>query len=89
MALCDWCQQDMTSPATVGCDEFTYDDYLGLPPQPRIRFGQEGIGLGHQPGERCPDCGVQSGQFHHPGCDVEQCPVCREQIIDCECPRPE
>lgn len=87
MAICEWCQKEMTDPATGGCDHFTYDDYPGLPPQERVRFGQEGIGLGNQPGERCPGCGATVGGYHHPGCDVEQCPVCRGQLIECDCPR--
>jgi len=34
---------------------------------------------------KCPDCGIVSGGFHHPGCDNEICPNCKEQIISCWC----
>ena len=33
----------------------------------------------------CHDCGVQEGQFHKPGCDMEHCPFCGHQLISCDC----
>lgn len=38
-------------------------------------------------GERaiCHDCDCQEGQFHSPGCDMEQCPFCGGQLISCDC----
>ena len=35
--------------------------------------------------ERCGDCGVERGGYHHPGCDVEECPLCRTQLLSCDC----
>jgi hypothetical protein len=35
--------------------------------------------------ERCPDCGVEIGGYHHPECDQEQCPRCNCQLIGCDC----
>src|SRR5262245_28686447 len=38
-----------------------------------------------EPGERCGDCGVAIGKYHHPGCDIEICPRCQCQLISCNC----
>jgi hypothetical protein len=33
----------------------------------------------------CHDCNALIGQYHCLGCDVEQCPRCREQALGCNC----
>jgi hypothetical protein len=33
----------------------------------------------------CHDCGVKEGQLHLPGCDMERCPFCGNQLISCRC----
>jgi hypothetical protein len=33
---------------------------------------------------RCHDCNIAAGGKHHPGCDMERCPVCAGQLISCE-----
>ena len=51
----------------------------------RIPYGREkGWGPGHDR-RPCHDCCVLSGELHVPGCDVEQCPSCRNQLISCLC----
>lgn len=34
---------------------------------------------------RCHDCGVKRGGYHHPRCDVEECPRCHGQLLGCYC----
>lgn len=34
---------------------------------------------------KCHDCGVEEGEVHWYGCEVEVCPFCGEQLIGCDC----
>jgi rubredoxin len=70
--------------------EITYAVYgHGDPAQIEERIAakvaQEEIRTDH----RCPDCGVEVGEFHLPGCDDEICPKCTGQSISCGCSRGE
>jgi hypothetical protein len=51
---------------------------------PRIRYGKEKSdwAAANTP---CHDCRVLEGEFHVPSCDVEECPVCGDQLITCDC----
>ena len=41
------------------------------------------LGLERHP--ECHDCNVATGQLHHSGCDMEQCPKCGDQLLGCGC----
>ncbi|MEK6873207.1 MAG: hypothetical protein AABW90_04355 [Nanoarchaeota archaeon] len=37
--------------------------------------------------ETCHDCNIlnKEGNYHHFGCDMEICPLCKKQLISCNC----
>ena len=43
------------------------------------------VPLGADYGTHCPDCLVEVGQLHVPGCDLEVCPRCAQQVMTCRC----
>lgn len=68
----------------VGCTVETFDDFPDGETRRRIRYGDEG-GVWATASDPCHDCYAPKGQLHHPGCDVERCPLCGDQAISCEC----
>ncbi len=57
--------------------------FIGNKAFDRIRYGDEegypsDLGI-------CHDCGIVTGQYHVPSCNVEQCPKCHGQAISCPC----
>lgn len=83
MAVCLRCHKDMLS--VDGCDVTHFT--LGKKRRPRVPYGREGrLGV-HvlPPDQRCRDCNAAVGKFHHPGCDLEECPRCDGQVISCGC----
>jgi hypothetical protein len=79
MAVCRWCEQEMTDPNTVTCtgnEEVEYPDGTKLPSSDYHFQEEDG---------RCHDCKIRHGGKHHPGCDVERCPKCGGQLISCSC----
>lgn len=78
MAVCGWCDQEMTT--NVSCSvEFLHRDGV---PVAMVPWGQE---RGWQASGPCGDCGAPRGGFHHLGCDVQRCAVCRGQMFTCGC----
>ena len=82
--ICEHCRRDMLR--TKSCDEFIIGSNDGKDYRP-IPFGQEVKNENFNPifSDKCPDCGVKFGGFHHPRCDWEECPICHGQIISCYC----
>jgi hypothetical protein len=78
MAICYFCFDDML--AASGCTAVFHRHGRAVD---RCPYGSE-PGWG-RPTRRCGDCGVLPGSLHHPGCDVERCPLCWRQAISCGC----
>ena len=53
----------------------------------RICFGEERYDKAEVPSTViiCHDCQAKVGEYHVLGCDVEQCPNCRHQLMGCTC----
>lgn len=84
MAICDVCEREMLkAPGCVKTVWLIEGNQLDA-----YRFGDEpwyGVTPPHAMLERCHDCCCKVGEYHHPGCDSEQCPSCFGQAIACGC----
>lgn len=74
-AICQECGKEMK--ASNGCTITHFSRRRGKSVA-RIKCYNDG-------GRPCHDCNVSGGQYHHPGCDMERCPLCGGQSISCEC----
>jgi hypothetical protein len=77
MAICEACNREMLT--ADSCSER----------QGHIPYGLETVWAKykiHILPDRCDDCNVKLGSFHHLECDMEECPNCHEQILSCKCP---
>lgn len=76
MAICTWCNNEMTTGASCTVEAV------------HLRGTRLEVAPHRPPGRatrRCGDCGVKPGGFHHPGCDLQRCPRCAGQFISCGC----
>ena len=78
MATCHWCDREMTTADSCTVEVLHREGE----PVPMIRWPQR---TGRSTGRRCGDCGVKPGGFHHLGCDMQRCPICRGQMFSCGC----
>jgi hypothetical protein len=81
MSVCAYCQREMLD--KTGCTAIEYVLESGERVK-RVPFGQEDEDWGASRGP-CHDCAASVGAQHHPGCDVERCPLCGGQAFCCDC----
>lgn len=76
MAICRDCGNEMTTGASCVVNVLHQDGTAyALPPYTPWRNHRG----------PCGDCGVEPGGLHHLGCDLQDCPRCRRQLISCDC----
>jgi hypothetical protein len=76
VAICQDCEQEMLEASSCTVDALILDGRRFARDRARGPFGVVG---------RCPDCGVDDRGYHHLGCDLEDCPRCRRQLLSCGC----
>jgi hypothetical protein len=76
LAVCPDCEQEMLTAASCTVDALILQGQ---------RYSRYRVGRPIGPAGRCADCGVTRGGHHHLGCDLEDCPRCRRQLISCGC----
>ncbi len=100
MAICGFCNQDMSSNKVDTCTGNDFVEYPNgeklesVPYNFRVSDFEDAIILGEvkpfppnfkEEDKRCHDCNIKNHGKHHPGCDMEECPRCGGQLISCGC----
>jgi hypothetical protein len=84
MAVCKHCNQEMHEASGCILDMVITVDG----PLEPVKYGSEsdpGFAALSADGRRCGDCAALPGNYHHVGCDLEECPRCQGQLISCDC----
>ena len=75
MVICNQCGEDPKE--VLSCVPRIIETTEGLVESVRDNRVPEEIGI-------CHDCGIERGGYHHPGCDMEGCPICGSQLLTCD-----
>lgn len=75
MAVCSWCHAEMRGASTCTVDALHREGR-------RVELAPF---RDRKKSARCGSCGVAVGGWHHPGCDLQRCPLCRGQMCSCDC----
>lgn len=81
MAKCNVCGKEKAE--KVGCDWAYFE--IDERKYERVKYGDEKRSNSPEESPFCPSCGTPAGGYHHPGCSVEECPICKKKVLHCEC----
>lgn len=88
MSICEFCDQETTEVEDCVWARENGVEMKFLPyHMDAIPYGNEANRMAGREDTLCHDCYVIAGNFHHPGCDVEECPYCEGRLIVCVCER--
>jgi hypothetical protein len=79
--ICVFCFNDISNDNIISCYNNRYVHFPDGESLPSIPFIPVDILMGL----RCPDCNVNIGGYHHPGCEYEICPRCGDYLLECGC----
>ncbi|MCP4111486.1 MAG: hypothetical protein GY749_39150 [Desulfobacteraceae bacterium] len=79
MAVCKFCNKEMLGASSCIDSHVVIEDkkYSPVPyEKPSTVFQKQ---------SRCPECNIMPGGFHHVGCGLEICPLCKGHWVSCRC----